>query len=81
MNTARVPEGAKIGWIGLGKMGLRPRRWASLASAACGDDHDHRGHDCAHDVHSHHLEGRGIENFVLLRRPPSRRQGASLNQS
>jgi len=46
MNTARAPEGAKIGWIGLGKMGLRPRRWASLASAACGDDHDHRGHDC-----------------------------------
>ena len=22
MNTARAPEGAKIGWIGLGKMGL-----------------------------------------------------------
>ena len=22
MNTAQAPEGAKIGWIGLGKMGL-----------------------------------------------------------
>jgi G3E family GTPase len=55
-----------------------PRPWLNVQSYqndardhdACGDDHDHHGHDHARDAHSHHLEGRGIENFVLMRESP-----------
>ena len=55
-----------------------PRPWLNVQSYqndardhdAFGDDHDHHGHDHARDVHSHHLEGRGIENFVLMRESP-----------
>ena len=39
---------------------------------ASGDDYDHHGNDHARDMHSHHLEGRGIENFVLTRESPRR---------
>ena len=37
---------------------------------ASGDDYDHHGNDHARDMHSHHLEGREIENFVLTRENP-----------
>lgn len=55
-----------------------PRPWLNVQSYqndardhdAFGDDHDHHGHDHARDVHNHHLEGRGIENFVLMRESP-----------
>jgi G3E family GTPase len=55
-----------------------PRPWLNVQSYqndtcdrdACGDDHDHHGHDHARDVHSHHLQDRGIENFVLMRETP-----------
>jgi G3E family GTPase len=43
----------------------------------CGDDHSHHEHD--HDgghPHSSHLEGRGIENFVLTRETPLTRDEA-----
>jgi G3E family GTPase len=41
-----------------------------------GDDHSHRDHDRSCHVHSHHLEGRGIENFVLTRESPLTREEA-----
>jgi G3E family GTPase len=55
-----------------------PRPWLNVQSYqndardhdAFGDDHDHHGHYHARDVHNHHLEGRGIENFVLMRESP-----------
>ena len=58
--------------------GADPRPWLNVQSYqndardhdACGDDHDHQGHDHARDAHSHHLQGRGIENFVLMRETP-----------
>jgi G3E family GTPase len=43
----------------------------------CGDDHDHHEHD--HNgghPHASHLEGRGIENFVLTREAPLTRDEA-----
>ena len=62
-----------------------PRPWLNFQahqSAAhdhdgCGDDHSHHDHD--HDgghPHSSHLEGRGIENFVLTREAPLTRDEA-----
>jgi G3E family GTPase len=65
-----------------------PRRWLNLEAhqntahnrVACGDDHHHEGdrheHDHALHAHSHHLEGRGIENFVLVRESPLVREEA-----
>jgi G3E family GTPase len=58
--------------------GADPRPWLNVQSYhndardhdACGDDHDHHGHDHARDAQSHHLQGRGIENFVLMRETP-----------
>ena len=58
--------------------GADPRPWLNVRSYqndardhdACGNDHDHQGHDHARDVHSHDLQGRGIENFVLMRETP-----------
>ena len=41
-----------------------------------GDDHGHRDHDRSCHVHGHHLEGRGIENFVLTRESPLTREEA-----
>jgi len=57
--------------------GADPRPWLDVQSYqddardhdACGD-RDHQGHDHARDGHGHHLEGRGIENFVLMRESP-----------
>jgi G3E family GTPase len=53
-----------------------PRPWLDLqayqksAHDACGHDHDHGDHH-RHERHDHnHLEGRGIENFVLTREAP-----------
>ena len=65
-----------------------PRPWLNVESYqntahdhdACGDDHhhedDHHEHDHARQPHSHHLEGRGIENFVLMRENPLVREEA-----
>jgi G3E family GTPase len=65
-----------------------PRPWLNLESYqntahdhdACGDDHhhedDHHEHDHSRQLHSHHLEGRGIENFVLMRENPLVREEA-----
>ncbi|MBV8796100.1 MAG: GTP-binding protein [Hyphomicrobiales bacterium] len=57
-----------------------PRPWLALQTyqKAADDHHDHRHHD--HDRHEHdhrhpaHLEGRGIENFVLMRDSPLTRE-------
>ena len=65
-----------------------PRPWLNVEAyqntahdhVACGDDHhhedDHHEHDHALHAHSHHLEGRGIENFVLMRESPLVREEA-----
>ena len=65
-----------------------PRPWLNVEAyqntahdhVACGDDHHHEGdhheHDHALHAHSHHLEGRGIENFVLVRENPLVREEA-----
>ena len=65
-----------------------PRPWLNVEAyqntacdhVACGDDHHHEGdhheHDHALNAHSHHLEGRGIENFVLVRENPLVREEA-----
>ena len=65
-----------------------PRPWLNVEAyqntahdhVACGDDHHHEGdhheHDHALHAHSHHLEGRGIENFVLVRESPLVREEA-----
>ena len=59
-----------------------PRPWLNLEAHLTGgaheDDiceHDHHGHDHSHrhhEAHSHfnHLQGKGIESFVLTREPP-----------
>ena len=48
-----------------------PRPWLNVQSHQNdAHDHDHHGNDHAHDASSHHLEGRGIENFVLTRENP-----------
>ena len=57
-----------------------PRPWLNVR--AYGDDdhdhdagaHDHEGHQ--HHRHESHLEGRGIENFVLIRESPLTREEA-----
>ena len=64
--------------------GADPRPWLDVQSyesdardhGACGDDHGHHGHDHGRGVTSHHLEGRGIENFVLRRESPLTREEA-----
>jgi G3E family GTPase len=61
-----------------------PRPWLNVQSYqsdprdhdARGDDHDHHGHDHASDMRGHHLQGRGIENFVLMRESPLTREEA-----
>jgi G3E family GTPase len=65
-----------------------PRPWLNVEAhqntvrdhVACGDDHHHEGdpheHDHARQAHSHHLDGRGIENFVLTRQNPLIREEA-----
>jgi G3E family GTPase len=65
-----------------------PRRWLNVEAhqnaacdhVACGDDDHHEDdsheHDHARHAHSHHLEGRGIENFVLVRESPLVREEA-----
>jgi G3E family GTPase len=60
-----------------------PRPWLDFQahqSAAhhhdeCGDDHTHHEHSGGHP-HGSHLEGRGIENFVLTREAPLTRDEA-----
>jgi G3E family GTPase len=59
-----------------------PRPWLNVQAYqkaaqdhdACDDDHDHHEHDGADEAYSHHLEGRGIENFVLTRDSPLTRE-------
>jgi G3E family GTPase len=65
-----------------------PRPWLNVEAyqntaqshVACGDDHHQEGdrheHDHVYHAHSHHLEGRGIENFVLVRENPLVREEA-----
>ena len=65
-----------------------PRPWLNVEAyqntahdhVACGDGHHHEDdrheHDHALRAHSHHLEGRGIENFVLVRESPLVREEA-----
>jgi G3E family GTPase len=65
-----------------------PRPWLDVESysntahdhVACGDDQHHKDdrleHDHASNTHSHHLEGRGIETFVLTRESPLVREEA-----
>ena len=57
-----------------------PRPWLDLQAyqKASDDHHHHHRHDDDHDHHGHdrltHLEGRGIENFVLMRDTPLARE-------
>jgi G3E family GTPase len=57
-----------------------PRPWLDLQAyqRAPHDHHDHDHHDDDHHEHDHrgltHLEGRGIENFVLMRDAPLTRE-------
>jgi G3E family GTPase len=59
-----------------------PRPWLNVQAFqetandhdACGDHHDHHDHDHALDAHSHHLDRKGIENFVLTRESPFMRE-------
>lgn len=57
-----------------------PRPWLDLQAyqKAADDHHHHHRHDDDHDHHGHdrltHLEGRGIENFVLTRGAPLTRE-------
>jgi G3E family GTPase len=59
-----------------------PRPWLNVEAYqdvdhdGSGDDHNHREHDHARQAHGHHLEGRGIENFVLTRESPLTREEA-----
>jgi G3E family GTPase len=54
-----------------------PRLWLNLKAhqnaahshSVCDEDHDNE-HDQGRHALSHHLEGRGIENFVLMRESP-----------
>ena len=59
-----------------------PRPWLDIQTYQnagqdheCGDDRDYE-HDYTGHAHSHHLEGRGIENFVLTRESPLTREEA-----
>jgi G3E family GTPase len=56
-----------------------PRPWLDVqAYQKAADDHHHHHHHDDHDGHDHrglaHLEGRGIENFVLMRDTPLTRE-------
>jgi G3E family GTPase len=59
-----------------------PRPWLNVQAFqetandhdACGDHHDHHDHDHALHAHSHHLDRKGIENFVLTRESPLMRE-------
>ncbi len=57
-----------------------PRPWLDLQAyqKASDDHHHHHRHDDDHDHHGHdrltHLQGRGIENFVLMRDTPLARE-------
>ena len=61
-----------------------PRPWldveayqnAAHADDECDSDHGHHEHDRGGLAHSRHLEGRGIENFVLTRESPLTREEA-----
>lgn len=61
-----------------------PRPWLNVEAYqnsdhdhdGSGDEHDHCEHDHARRPHGHHLEGRGIENFVLTRESPLTREEA-----
>ena len=65
-----------------------PRLWLNVEAyqntahdhlGCSGDDHhhhDHREHDHTRQVPGHHLEGKGIENFVLTRESPLAREEA-----
>jgi G3E family GTPase len=54
-------------------LNLKAYRNAAHSHSACDEDHDHE-HDQERHAHSHHLEGRGIENFVLMRESPLARE-------
>ena len=59
-----------------------PRPWLNVhayQNAAhdhdgCDDDHDHHEHDHSGPAHGHHLDGKGIETFVLTRESPLTRE-------
>jgi G3E family GTPase len=59
-----------------------PRPWLNVQAFqetandydACGDHHDHHDHDNARHAQSHHLDRKGIENFVLIRESPLMRE-------
>ena len=59
-----------------------PRPWLNVQAYqkpaddhdACGDEHHHHEHDHARPAHGHHLERKGIENFVLTRESPLLRE-------
>jgi G3E family GTPase len=59
-----------------------PRPWLNVQAYqkpaddldACGEDHHHHEHDHARPAHSHHLERKGIETFVLTRESPLMRE-------
>jgi G3E family GTPase len=61
-----------------------PRPWldveayqnAAHADDECDSEHGHHEHDRGGHAHSRHLEGRGIENFVLTRESPLTREEA-----
>ncbi|MGO9420656.1 CobW family GTP-binding protein [Roseiarcus sp.] len=61
-----------------------PRPWLNVLAYqesahdhdSCGHDHDHHEHGQADHAHASHLEGRGIENFVLTRESPLTREEA-----
>jgi G3E family GTPase len=55
-----------------------PRPWLNVQAHQntahdqdfCDNDHDHHHHDHPPQAHSHHLDNKGIENFVLTRENP-----------
>jgi G3E family GTPase len=59
-----------------------PRPWLNVQAYqkpaddldACGEYHHHHEHDHARPAHSHHLERKGIETFVLTRESPLMRE-------
>ena len=59
-----------------------PRPWLNVQAYqkpaddndACGEDHHHHEHDHTRPTHSHHLERKGIETFVLTRESPLMRE-------
>jgi G3E family GTPase len=59
-----------------------PRPWLNVQAYqepadghdTCGEDHHHHEHDRARPAHSHHLERKGIETFVLTRESPLMRE-------